>query len=61
MDLVQFAMEGMALNRLSHDVKQRQLSIRDFLNAIDADILAIANGAEDCVAVSKFLINLRED
>lgn len=60
-DLVQFAMEGMALNRLSHDVKQRQLSIRDFLNAIDADILAIANGAEDCVAVSKFLINLRED
>lgn len=60
-DLVQFAMEGMALNRLSHDVKERQLEIRDFLNALDADILAIANGAKECIAVSKFLIDLRED
>lgn len=57
-DLVQFAMEGMASNRLSHDVKARQLSMRDFLNAIDADILAISNGAKECTQVSKFLIQL---
>lgn len=59
-DLVQFAMEGMALNRLSHDVKERQFLLRNFLNAIDADILAIADGANECREVSKFLINLRE-
>ena len=59
-DLVQFAMEGMALNRLSHDVRRRQRRIRDFLNAIDADILAAAERDEKPSAVSRFLAEMRQ-
>ncbi len=57
-DLTQFAMEGMALNRLSHDVTRRQHQIRDFLNAVDADILAISGGAGEPGSVISFLRNL---
>ena len=59
-DLVQFAMEGMALNRLSHDVKRRQVRIRDFLNAVDADILASGDAGSSGSAVSRFLNAMRD-
>ncbi len=60
-DLVQFAMEGMALNRLSHKVGQRQRRIRDFLNAVDDDILSLAEGDESPGSVTRFLRSLRDE
>ena len=39
MDLTQFAMEGMALNRLAHDAKARQERVRAVISAIKSDML----------------------
>ena len=60
-DLVQFAMEGMAFNRLSHDVGKRQERIRRFLNAVDHEILNLGTKGKTDRAVSKFLREIAED
>ena len=55
MDISQFTMEGMALNRLSHDVKERQERIREYLKARLKDIISAGQKGDHDNAVRQFL------
>jgi AcrR family transcriptional regulator len=55
MDITQFLLEGMALNRLAHKPKQRQKRIRAYLVARLNDIFAAGSGGKADAAVLEFL------
>ncbi len=55
MDLTQFLLEGMALNKLSHDARQRRLRIRRYLKARLVEILAAGEAGEGTGALQAFL------
>ena len=54
-DLTRFLLEGMALNKLSHDAKQRRLRIREYLKLRLREILAAGERPEREGAVQDFL------
>lgn len=55
MDLVQFLLEGMALNRLSHDARQRRDRMREYLKNRIADIFAAGEDPDHDRAIRQFL------
>lgn len=55
MDLVQFLLEGMALNRLSHDARQRRERVREYLKNRIADIFAAGTDPDHDHAIRQFL------
>lgn len=57
MDLTRFLLEGMALNRMSHDAKRRRLRIREYLKSRLRDILHAGDRQDSDTAVREFLRN----
>jgi len=55
LDLTRFLLEGMALNKLSHDARQRRLRIREYLKSRLREILAAGERADREGAVQDFL------
>lgn len=55
MDLVQFLLEGMALNRLSHDARRRRERIREYLKTRIEDIFKAGSESDSDRAVRELL------
>jgi AcrR family transcriptional regulator len=58
MDLSQFLLEGMALNKLSHDAERRRDRVRDYLKARLKEIFRAGESAEGDGAVQQFVRSL---
>jgi AcrR family transcriptional regulator len=58
MDLSQFLLEGMALNKLSHDAERRRDRVRDYLKARLKEIFKAGDGSEVDGAVQQFVRSL---
>jgi len=61
LDLTRFLLEGMALNKLSHDARQRRQRIRDYLKSRLREILAAGERADRDSAVQDFLRSAQRD
>jgi AcrR family transcriptional regulator len=57
LDLTRFLLEGMALNKMSHDARQRRQRIRDYLKSRLRDILQAGDRQDSDTAVREFLRN----
>jgi len=61
MDVTQFTMEGMALNRLAHDAKLRQERVRNLLRALNNELLDYGTRGSTCSRLNDVLDAIKEE